>query len=83
MMRKLLVSTLLLVMLAVLGGVIFRELRQRWDAPLLIPEEGFVLTIVQGESLRSVADTLHKAGILVHPRLLILYSRWTGMDQAI
>ena len=83
MMRKLLISTLVLVILVALGGVAFRELRQRWDAPLLIPEEGFVLTIAQGDSLRSVADTLHSAGVLVHPRLLILYGRWTGMDQTI
>ena len=81
MMRKLLISTLVLVILVALGGVAFRELRQRWDAPLLISEEGFVLTIAQGDSLRSVADTLHSAGVLVHPRLLILYGRWTGMDQ--
>lgn len=80
MIQKLLLSTLLLVML---GGVAFIELRQRWDAPLLVPEAGFVLTIAQGDSLRSVANDLNNVGILVHPSLLILYGRWTGMDQTI
>ena len=74
---------LLLLLLMVLGGIGYGELQQRWEAPLLIPEQGFVLTIDKGDSLRSVADTLHRAGLLVHPSLLILYSRWTGMDQQI
>ena len=78
-------ARILLLMLAVviLGGITFGELKQRWNAPLVIPEQGFVLEIAQGSSLRSVADTLHRAGILVNPSLLIVYSRWTGMDQEI
>ncbi|MDG2047333.1 MAG: endolytic transglycosylase MltG [Halioglobus sp.] len=80
MIQKLLVSALMLV---ILGGLAFSELRQQWDAPLLIPEAGFVLTIEQGDSLRSVANNLNNMGILAHPSLLIFYGRWTGIDQAI
>ncbi len=83
MIRKLFLSTLVLVMLTLLGSLTLKELRQRWDAPLLVPEEGFVVTIVQGDSLRSVVRNLHSAGILVHPSLLLLYGRWSGMDQTI
>jgi UPF0755 protein len=76
-------AAVLLLMVVILGAVAVDELRQRWAAPLLIPEEGFSLTIAQGESLRTVVGTLHEAGVLAYPNLLILYGRWTGLDQQI
>lgn len=80
MMQRLVV---LLLTLAVLGAVALGQLRQRWAEPLLIPDQGFTLTIAPGDSLRSVADKLHSAGVLVYPRLVILYGRCTGLDQKI
>ncbi len=73
----------LLLVLAVLGAVTVRELRHRWATPLQVPQHGFVLTIAQGDSLRKVVDTLHQAGVLAWPKLVILYGRWTGLDQQI
>ncbi|MEZ5573145.1 MAG: endolytic transglycosylase MltG [Halioglobus sp.] len=74
---------MILLGLALLGAIAVREVRQMWGTPLLIPEQGFTLTIAPGESLRSVAERMNAAGVLVHPRLLILYARWTGLDQQI
>lgn len=80
MIQKFLV---LLIALAVLGAVAVKELRLDWATPLVVPEEGFTLTVAQGDSLRRVVDTLHQAGVLAYPRLVILYGRWTGLDQQI
>jgi UPF0755 protein len=73
----------LLLALAVLGAFAVRELRQAWSTPLQIPSEGFVIEVAEGDSLRTVVDTLRAAGVLVHPQLVILYGRWTGIDQQI
>jgi len=75
--------TVLILVLVVLGAAAMGELRRRWAAPLLVPEEGFLLTIAQGDSLRTVVGTLHKAGVLPYPNLVTLYGRWTGQDQQI
>jgi UPF0755 protein len=73
----------LLLGLAFLGAVAIGELRQVWAAPLQVPEQGFVLTIAPGDSLRAVAAELHKEGVLPYPALVILYGRWTGLDQQV
>lgn len=59
------------------------ELRQRWNAPLLIPQSGFTLIVEKGDSLRKAAERLHDAGVLADPLLVTLYGRWTGLDQQI
>jgi UPF0755 protein len=69
--------------LAVLVAWSVGELRQRWAAPLLIPQSGFTLVVEKGDSLRKAADRLHEAGVLAYPQLVTLYGRWTGMDQQI
>lgn len=80
MIRKLFVFTLGLCFLAAVG---LKEVRQRWEAPLIIPEEGVQLIVAQGDSLRVVTEKLHKAGVLETPLLVTLYGRWTGIDQKI
>jgi UPF0755 protein len=67
----------------VLSAAAVGEVRDRWAEPLRIPEQGFTLIVSQGDSLRSVAATLKAAGVLVHPKLVTLYGRWTGVDQQI
>jgi len=79
-MQKMLV---ILLGLAILGAVAVRELRQSWETPLAIPQQGFLLTVAQGDSLRSVVETLHDAGVLKYPGVVALYGRWTGVDQQI
>lgn len=73
----------LVLALAVLGAIAVNELRSYWAAPLKIPEQGFVLTVTPGESLRTVVERLHKGGVLAHPKLATLYGRWTGLDLQI
>lgn len=80
MIRKL----LLLVLLLVLGGILgFQQLEHRWQQRLALPTGGLPVVIAPGESLRTVAARLHGEGILPYPSLLILYARWTGIDQRI
>lgn len=78
-MKRILLA--ILVLLALGGILAARELTIRWDLPLTIPEQGYVLTVAPGDSLRAIADKLHTAGILAYPRLVMLYGRWTGADQ--
>jgi UPF0755 protein len=80
MMQRLVV---LVVAAVILAAFVVGQVRQFWIAPLPIAEEGFLLRIEQGESLRSVTETLRGAGVLRCPRLVSLYGRWTGLDQNI
>ena len=79
------IQRLLVVFLAmaVLVAVAVGELRNRWAAPLMIPEHGFVLEVARGDSLLKVVDYLHTAGVLPYPWLVILFGKWTGLDQQI
>jgi UPF0755 protein len=78
--RKLLLIFLLLALGCILA---LQELERRWQEPLAVPEDGLVLAVAQGESLRAVANRLQGEGVLPHPNLLIAYGRWTGIDQQI
>lgn len=69
--------------LAVVTAFGVGELRHRWAAPLLIPEDGFTFVVEQGDSLSKVVDTLYSAGVLACPHMVTLYGRWTGLDQQI
>lgn len=80
-MKQRLVVVFLLI--AVLAAALVGELRTRWAAPLHIPDEGFALIVSQGDSLQTIVSTLHAAGVLIHPNLVMLYGRWTGLDQQI
>ena len=74
---------LLLVALTLFAGAAAWEAQRRLQAPLLVPEEGFVLTVAPGDSLRAVAGKLAHAGILPYPRVALLYGRWSGADAQI
>ena len=74
---------MLLIVLALLGGFAAKELARRWEAPLDIPDGGYRLTVAAGDSLRIVTNKLHGEGILHTPNLVMLYGRWTGLDQEI
>ena len=69
--------------LAVLGAWGVGEVRQRWAEPLKISAPGFTLIVEKGDSLSKAVDKLHNAGVLASPRLVVLYGRWTGLDQQI
>jgi len=76
----------LLVGLAVIGALAATaawELQRRWSAPLNIGDEGYILTVDAGETLRSVAEQLQRDGVFADPWLLRGYGRWSGADQNI
>lgn len=77
--RLLVAGSVLLLVLALVA----RELERRWLEPLVIPEEGYVLRIAAGDSLRTVTLELEQQGIYSHPYLLRAFGRWTGLDQQI
>lgn len=79
-MRKLLLALVIVALCALLA---MREIERRWLQPLAVPTQGYVLTVSAGDSLRSVVNTLHADKILAYPNLLVLYGRWTGLDQQI
>lgn len=74
-------ALLLVVSVAVIALVF--EAQKQWEAPLDIPAKGMYLEIERGDSLRKVAENLHTAGVLKYPQLMLLYGRWTGLDQQI
>jgi len=75
---------LLLFLLCMLGAILaYQELEERWQEPLLVPEEGAVIDVGPGDSLRAVADRLHREGLVPYPKLLIAYARMTGADLQI
>ncbi|MEZ5503067.1 MAG: endolytic transglycosylase MltG [Halioglobus sp.] len=80
MIQRLVVFAIVLAISVALG---IRELRQYRSAPLVLPEKGFVLTVAQGNSFQTVVNTLYKSGILKWPKLVLIYARWTGLDQRI
>lgn len=79
-LRILLAVTLVAV---VLTALLAREVLQRWQAPLAVPEDGMVLLVEPGDSLRSVANRLRDQGVLPHPELLVAWARYHGMDARI
>jgi UPF0755 protein len=80
MKRLLLMVALGMAVLAVLA---VKELERRWYQPLAIAGQGFPMTVAAGDSLRSVVNRLHSEGVLAYPNLVVLYGRWSGLDQQI
>ena len=80
MIRRLLIA---LAILAVTVGLVLREVEQRWSQALNISGDGYHLTIVSGQGLRSIARGLQLEGVVSQPYLLLAYGRWTGLDAQI
>jgi UPF0755 protein len=74
---------LALIVSTIIVGFMLLELERRWSSALEIPSGGYHLTVSSGQSLRSVATHLHEQGVLSHPRLLLAYGRWSGLDKEI
>ena len=74
---------LVLVLIGALAAAAAWELQRRWSAPLNIDDEGYLLTVEAGETLRSVAEKLQRDGVFADPWLLRGYGRWSGADQKI
>ena len=72
-----------LALIGVLTAAAAWEVQRRWSTPLNIGEEGYLLTVDAGETLRSVAERLQRDGVYADPWLLRGYGRWSGADQKI
>jgi UPF0755 protein len=74
---KLFLKSFLIILLlgAVAGILIWNYYKEFLVTPLAIPEQGMVLTISQGQTLRSLATELEQKKILEDARLLRLYGR--------
>ncbi|HEC05736.1 MAG TPA: endolytic transglycosylase MltG [Thiolapillus brandeum] len=69
-------STLLVLLLAALAGVVvWNTYREFLVTPLTIPDQGMVLNVPQGMSLRGLASHLESRHVLEDARLLRLYGR--------
>jgi len=79
-MRKLMLALFVLGLLTALAAT---DLKRRLEEPLRVPSEGFVLDVSAGDSLRTVVGVLQEEGILLYPRVALLYGRWSGMDAKI
>ena len=80
MIRKLMLALAVLALIAVVG---LNELKNSWETPLQVPEEGLILEVKRGDSLAAVATRLNADGVLAYPQLLTWYGRWSGQDQRI
>ncbi|MFO7550578.1 MAG: endolytic transglycosylase MltG [Haliea sp.] len=76
-------ARILLALALVAVVLVAREVVQRWSAPLNLPENGLVMMVQPGDSLRSVARRLHEQGVLPHPELLVAWARYHGLDARI
>ena len=79
-LRWLLLSVAAMFVVLVL---VAQEVWLRWQTPLMLPEEGIVLNVQRGDSLRSVAERLQAQGVLAHPILLRAWARYQGLDARI
>ncbi len=69
-------STLVVLLLACLAGaLVWNQYKGFLAAPLAIPEQGMVLNVPQGMSLRGLASHLEQQKIVDDARLLRLYGR--------
>lgn len=77
-----LLGVALLLASLVLGWLLvdFSEFRGQ---PVAIPDEGYVLTITAGESLRAVANRLAADGVISQPEYLVFLGRWTQQARQI
>ena len=78
----LVVAGLLAVIAVLVAGTALYTVRFL-ESPLHIGAQPEPLQITTGSSFRSVAQSLADRGILVNPRLLSVYARWTGQASSI
>lgn len=80
MIRRLAIFTLAIAVAVFFVG---ERALQHWKQPLNLPAEGVQITIEPGERLRGVTDELERRDILAYPYLMLIYARWTGLDERI
>ncbi|MEP1471726.1 MAG: endolytic transglycosylase MltG [Halieaceae bacterium] len=74
---------MLILLVAVVAGLCALEMKKRFETELSVPQEGYTLNVVAGDSLRSVSAQLVADGVFEFPYVLRAYGRWTGLDQSI
>ncbi len=78
--RGLILGLVLALGLVIASGL---YLRQWWNAPLDLPDEGLTLLVKPGQGLGVLTRNLARDGVLQHRRLLNLIARLTEADQRI
>lgn len=80
MIKRLAITGLILVAVVFFVG---ERALQLWRQPLNVPDDGLQITVQPGERLRGVTDELEQRGVLIYPYLMLLYAKWTGLDERI
>lgn len=63
--------------------LVWRAADRALDTPMTLPDDGRVIEIAPGATLRGVAGELTADGALAHPRWLVLYGRLRGLATEI
>lgn len=80
--KKLIAILRLLILLAIMFSLGAWFYLQHWlNAPLELPDEGVTYQLESGRVLGHMAHDLAKEGFLQHPRLLILYARFSNATK--
>lgn len=72
-----------LLVLAGAAAWLVIEQRRALNEPLAVPAGGYTYVLPAGAGLSGVARDLAAAGVLAHPRSLVVYARWSGQAGAI
>ncbi len=68
-------AAILIAVVIVLSILLWQDFTSFINEPLAIDSEHIVLTVVSGDTIRTIADRLHEAGSLESPRYLALLAR--------
>ena len=81
MTKRVLLVALLLTAMAVGAGML--RLTTAWNQPLVLPPEGVLITVAQGESLRRVLARAEDNQWLTRSSWVGVAARWKGLDEQI
>jgi UPF0755 protein len=73
------IAFVLLAVTAAVSWYAWRDLNSR----ALWPQHEIAVSVPPGASFRSVAEQLHRSGVVRHPQLLTLWARYTGEDRKV
>lgn len=65
------------------AGWFMIDYRAFLNTPLIVPDEGVTININPGVSVRELADTLARQGLLEKPEYLVWLTRWEGATQKV
>lgn len=72
---------ILLVAFGAIGGTLYIKWQQFLKTDLLLKNQTIHYMLTQGDTIRSIANTLEKKGNLKHPTYLVWYAKLTGVSK--